>query len=59
MNTTDLTGLAEEQFVSLTTFRRTGVAVPTTVWAAVDGEDLVVTTPGGTTRVRRRAESMG
>lgn len=53
MSTTDLADLGEEQFVSLTTFRRTGVGVPTTVWTAADGDDLVVSTPGTSGKVKR------
>ncbi len=43
----------DEKFVSLTTFRRTGEAVPTTVWIARDGDALVVTTPAGSGKVKR------
>lgn len=39
------TALARERFVALTTFRKDGTPVPTTVWVAGDGADLVVTTP--------------
>ena len=47
--------MAAEKFVSLTTFRRSGAAVPTPVWVAptdVDGV-LVVTTPSGSGKVKR------
>ena len=37
--------LADEGFISLTTFRKTGVGVPTTVWVGRDGDALLVTTP--------------
>lgn len=47
------TQLAEEPFVALTTFRRDGTPVPTTVWVAGDGPDLVVTTPAGSGKVKR------
>lgn len=47
------TRLAEERFVALTTFRRDGTPVPTTVWVAEDGADLVVTTPAGSGKVKR------
>lgn len=43
----------DEKFVSLTTFRRTGEPVPTTVWIARDGDALVVTTPAGSGKVKR------
>ncbi len=36
--------LPTSEYVSLTTFRRTGEPVPTPVWAAADGADLVVWT---------------
>ncbi|GAA1900238.1 PPOX class F420-dependent oxidoreductase [Lapillicoccus jejuensis] len=45
--------LGDEQFVSMTTFRRDGTPVPTTVWVARDGDDLVVTTMDGTGKVKR------
>jgi PPOX class probable F420-dependent enzyme len=48
-----LAGLGDEQFVSLTTFRRSGEPVATPVWVARDAEALVVTTPGATGKVRR------
>ncbi len=48
-----LRALGDERFVSLTTFRRTGVPVATAVWIARDGDDLVVTTPAGSGKVKR------
>ena len=48
-----LAGLADERFVSLTTYRRTGAAVSTPVWIARDGGDLLVTTPKDTGKVKR------
>lgn len=45
--------LGAEQFLSLTTFRRSGEPVPTTVWAAPDGDALVVTTIDGSGKVKR------
>jgi PPOX class probable F420-dependent enzyme len=52
---TDVTldDLADEKFVSLTTFRKNGVGVPTPVWIGRDGDALVVTTPVGSGKVRR------
>lgn len=41
------------QYVSLTTFRKTGVGVPTAVWIARDGDQLVVTTVDKTGKVKR------
>ncbi|WEO79091.1 PPOX class F420-dependent oxidoreductase [Cryobacterium sp. SO2] len=48
-----LAGLADERFVSLTTFRRTGEPVSTPVWIAADGADLIVTTPKESGKVKR------
>lgn len=44
---------ASARFVALTTFRKTGVGVTTTVWIARDGDDLLVTTPAGAGKVKR------
>jgi PPOX class probable F420-dependent enzyme len=49
----DLAALGDERFVSLTTFRKTGVAVSTPVWIARDGDALVVTTPELSGKVKR------
>lgn len=51
--TPDLAALGDEKFVALTTFRRSGAAVPTTVWVGRDGDSLVVTTPSGSGKVKR------
>jgi len=45
--------LADERFISLTTFRRSGVPVSTPVWVARDGDALLVTTPDGSGKVKR------
>ena len=45
--------LGEVQFVALTTFRRSGEAVATTVWVVRDDESLVVTTPRESGKVKR------
>lgn len=45
--------MGDEQFVSLTTFRRNGTPVATAVWLARDADALVVTTGGGTGKVKR------
>lgn len=50
---TTLADLGSEQFVSLTTFRRTGEPVATAVWTAREGSDLVVTTIATTGKVKR------
>lgn len=49
----DFATLNSEQFISLTTFRKTGVGVPTPVWFALDGDDLLVTTPALSGKVKR------
>ena len=48
-----LLDLADESFVSLTTFKRSGEGIPTTVWIARDGDALYVTTPAGSGKVKR------
>ncbi len=45
--------LPDSRYVSLTTYRRSGVAVPTPVWAAPDGGDLVVWTRADSGKVKR------
>ena len=50
---TPLLALAEERFVSLTTFRRSGQPVSTPVWVGRDGDALVVLTPSGSGKVKR------
>ncbi|HEX7209307.1 MAG TPA: PPOX class F420-dependent oxidoreductase [Propionibacteriaceae bacterium] len=42
-----------EQFISLTTFRRSGEPVSTPVWVAPDGAGLLVTTQLSTGKVKR------
>ena len=49
----DLAALGDEKFVSLTTFRKSGAAVETTVWIGKDGDSLIVTTPSGSGKVKR------
>ena len=49
----DLLALGDEQYVSLTTYRRDGTPVATAVWVARDGDSLVVTTGAGTGKVKR------
>jgi PPOX class probable F420-dependent enzyme len=48
-----LAALDRQQYVSLTTFRRDGTAVPTPVWFAVDGDTIVVTTEASAGKVKR------
>ncbi|MCZ2807483.1 PPOX class F420-dependent oxidoreductase [Modestobacter sp. VKM Ac-2983] len=48
-----MTRLPTSRYVSLTTFRRTGEAVPTPVWAAPEGDALVVWTRADSGKVKR------
>jgi PPOX class probable F420-dependent enzyme len=45
--------IGDEPFVALTTFRKSGTPVATTVWVARDGDALLVLTPDGTGKVKR------
>ena len=49
----ELRALGRHRFVSLTTFRKSGAGVPTPVWIAAFGNDLVVTTPAGSGKLKR------
>ena len=49
----DFPTLNRARFVSLSTFRKTGVAVSTPVWIAAEGDDLLVTTPSGSGKLKR------
>ena len=49
----ELLALADRSYVSLVTFRKTGVPVATPVWIARDGDSLIVTTSDGTGKVKR------
>jgi PPOX class probable F420-dependent enzyme len=56
LTVTDIPGLDvldDEPFVSLSTFRRSGDPVATTVWIVREGDALYVTTGEGTGKVRR------
>jgi PPOX class probable F420-dependent enzyme len=53
----ELLRLADERFVSLSTFRKSGEEVATPVWIARDGDDLLVTTPDDTGKVKRLRNS--
>lgn len=50
---TSLIDLGDENFVSLTTFRKTGEGVSTPVWIAREGDTLIVTTPRTSGKVKR------
>jgi PPOX class probable F420-dependent enzyme len=49
----DLETLAAAQYVLLTTTRRSGAPVPTAVWAAREGAELLVWTVTGSGKVKR------
>lgn len=53
MTSPALTDLADEPFVSLTTFRKTGEPVSTPVWIGREGDALIVTTPAESGKVKR------
>ena len=48
-----LAALANEKYLSLTTFRRDGRAVPTPVWFALDGERILVWTSPSSGKAKR------
>src|SRR5579872_4952985 len=52
-STSPFTPLLSYQFMSLTTFRKSGAAVPTTVWFAPDKENLYVTTGATAGKIKR------
>jgi|SRR5919107_1222708 PPOX class probable F420-dependent enzyme len=45
--------LGDEQYVLLTTYRRSGIGVPTPVWVVRDGDALVVGSPDHAGKVKR------
>jgi PPOX class probable F420-dependent enzyme len=49
----DLDRLATAKYLLLTTFRKDGTAVPTPVWVARDGDELVLTTGPNAGKVKR------
>ena len=51
------TFLGQQQYVELTTFRRNGTGVPTPVWIAPDGPDLLVVTVNDTGKTKRLAHT--
>ena len=51
--TEQLDQLAAARYLLLTTFRKDGTPVPTPIWFARDGEDLVVWTPTSSGKVKR------
>jgi PPOX class probable F420-dependent enzyme len=54
-----LLALGSEDFISLTTFRKTGIGVPTTVWVGRDGDALLVTTRRKSGKVKRIRNNPG
>lgn len=55
--TADFSTLADKRFISMTTFRKSGEPVSTAVWIARDGNDLIVTTPKMSGKVKRLRNS--
>ena len=53
MPTSDFAALGAAQYVSLTTFRKSGEGVATAVWIAADGDDLVAVTIENSGKVKR------
>jgi len=51
--TTDLERLGNSNYVLITTFRRDGTPVPTPVWAARDGDELLIWTQSKAGKVKR------
>lgn len=49
----ELLALADHNYVSLSTFRKSGDPVPTAVWVARDGDALIVTTAEDSGKVKR------
>lgn len=49
----DLSSLADEKFVSLTTFKKSGEKVATAMWSTRDGNALVMWTPADSWKVKR------
>lgn len=50
---TTVAELAQERFVAVTTYRRSGAAVSTPVWVVPDGDDLLVWTQADSGKVKR------
>lgn len=53
----DTTTLGTYRYVQLTTFRRNGTPVPSPVWIAPDGDDLLVVTVDDTGKTKRLAHT--
>lgn len=50
---TSFSSLAKQQFINLTTYRKSGLPVSTPVWFALDGERLVGTSQPHTGKIKR------
>jgi PPOX class probable F420-dependent enzyme len=50
--------LGDEQFLSLTTFRRSGERVSTPMWVGQDGDGLIMFTPQASGKVKRLRNSL-
>ena len=57
MTSPEFLALGDENFVSLTTFHRSGEGVSTPVWIAREGDTLIVTTPSKSGKVKRLRNS--
>lgn len=51
--TSPFAAIADQEFAVLTTYRRSGAAVPTTVWFADDGGTVFVTTMRSAGKIKR------
>jgi PPOX class probable F420-dependent enzyme len=45
--------IGRSKYINLTTYRKDGTAVPTPVWAVLDGDQLVVVTEAASWKVKR------
>jgi len=53
MTSSNLSELSAETYVSLTTFRKSGIAVATPVWVVAEGDRLLITTAPTSGKVKR------
>jgi len=53
MSNERLAALGNEKFISLTTFRRDGRAVPTALWFVLDGDQILIWTSPSSGKVKR------
>jgi PPOX class probable F420-dependent enzyme len=45
--------IGRSKYINLTTYRKDGTAVPTPVWAVLNGDELIVVTEAGSWKVKR------